>query len=186
MTENLHKKVFPPFEATLCTHLLNLRDPSLIHLKLIAYEKYRGGFVRDDRFLGCMGGRKQRRFITHFIRKSIFEWIAAASFPFFSLKFNVIPSESTCLIYTNLSIYGGWARDLWELNWSLAGYDFLLNSSWLNDLSIKSYVILIYWLKCLFMKLHFKGYSRSKKDALINEINPEWDELLVKAKPIHK
>ena len=36
------------------------------------------------------------------------------------------------------------------------------------------------------MKLHFKGYSRSKKDALINEINPEWDELLVKAKPIHK
>ena len=31
-----------------------------------------------------------------------------------------------------------------------------------------------------------KGYSRSKKDALINEINPEWDELLVKGKPIHK
>jgi putative endonuclease len=25
-----------------------------------------------------------------------------------------------------------------------------------------------------------KGYSRSKKDSLINEINPEWYELLVK------
>jgi len=37
----------------------------------------------------------------------------------------------------------------------------------------------------IFREKQIKGYSRSKKDALINEINPEWDELLVKGKPIH-
>jgi len=63
-----------PFRgANLYTHLFNRRDPSLIHLKPIAYESIESGFVRDDRFLRCIGGRKHRRFITHFIRKSIFE-----------------------------------------------------------------------------------------------------------------
>ena len=37
----------------------------------------------------------------------------------------------------------------------------------------------------IFREKQIKGYSRSKKDALINEINPEWDELLVKGKPNH-
>jgi len=32
----------------------------------------------------------------------------------------------------------------------------------------------------IFREKQIKGYSRSKKDALINEINPEWDELLGK------
>ena len=27
----------------------------------------------------------------------------------------------------------------------------------------------------IFREKQIKGYSRSKKDALINEINPEWD-----------
>jgi hypothetical protein len=37
----------------------------------------------------------------------------------------------------------------------------------------------------IFREKQIKGYSRSKKDALINKINPQWDELLVKSKPIH-
>ena len=37
----------------------------------------------------------------------------------------------------------------------------------------------------IFREKQIKGYSRSKKDALINDINPEWDELLGKCKPIH-
>jgi putative endonuclease len=37
----------------------------------------------------------------------------------------------------------------------------------------------------IFREKQIKGYSRSKKDALINEVNPELDELLVKGKPIH-
>jgi putative endonuclease len=32
----------------------------------------------------------------------------------------------------------------------------------------------------IFREKQIKGYSRSKKDALINKINPEWEELLVK------
>ena len=50
---------------------------------------------------------------------------------------------------------------------------------------------LIYYVKldfievAIFREKQIKGYSRSKKDALINEINPKWDELLVKGKPIH-
>jgi putative endonuclease len=35
-------------------------------------------------------------------------------------------------------------------------------------------------------KKQIKGYSRSKKDSLINEINPEWYELLVKGKHDNK
>ena len=37
----------------------------------------------------------------------------------------------------------------------------------------------------IFREKQVKGYSRSKKDALINELNPEWDELLVTGNPIH-
>ena len=37
----------------------------------------------------------------------------------------------------------------------------------------------------IFREKQIKGYSRSKKDVLIKEINPELDELLLNGKPIH-